>query len=304
MEFRQLRTFRAVADHLSFSKAAGQLFMAQSSVSAQIRLLEEELDLKLFDRLGRRVVLTDAGQKLYAYARRIEEMTHEIRSEVTGAKNALGALTIRVPETLAAVYMPCVVDRFCRDNPKVKLNFINCTDFQLREELNSGRIDLAFLMTDAVHFKEVNVELLGTEELILVAAPAHPLCKKNEITLHDLSGQTILLSKTDCSYRKAFERLLEEQKIKSHKLEFSSINGMRNCLKLSLGYTICPHVSVRRELEDGSLSRLSWHAAPFETSIVMIWHAEKWCSPLLKHFMALTRETISDNCWAKTQQSY
>ena len=81
MEFRQLRTFRAVADNLSFSKAASQLFMAQSSVSAQIRALEEELDLKLFDRIGRRVLITDAGLKLYDYARRIEDMTAEIRSE-------------------------------------------------------------------------------------------------------------------------------------------------------------------------------------------------------------------------------
>lgn len=294
MEFRQLKTFRAVADNLSFSKAAGQLFMAQSSVSAQIRLLEEELDLKLFDRLGRRVVLTDAGQKLYDYARRIEEMTHEIRSEVTGSKDVRGALTIRVPETLASVYMPRIIDRFCQDNPKVKLNFINCTDFQLREELNSGRIDLAFLMTDAVHFKEVNLEFLGTEELILVASPAHMLCKKSKITLHELGCQTLLLLKTDCSYRKAFERLLKEQMIKSHKLEFSSINSMRNCLKLGLGYAICPKISVRSELEDGTLASLRWHAAPFETSVVMIWHAEKWCSPLLKHFMAITRETISN----------
>ena len=69
MEFRQLRTFRAVADQLSFSKAAEQLYMAQSSVSAQIRLLEEDLDVKLFDRIGRRVLITDAGLKLYEYAR-------------------------------------------------------------------------------------------------------------------------------------------------------------------------------------------------------------------------------------------
>jgi len=294
MEFRQLRTFRVVADHLSFSKAAGQLYMAQSSVSAQIRLLEEELDLKLFDRLGRRVLLTDAGRKLYAYARRIEEMTHEIRSEVTGAKNVRGALTIRVPETLATVYMPRVVDRFCRDNPKVKLNFINCTDFQLREELNSGRIDLAFLMTDAVHLKEVNVELLGIEELILIAGPGHPLTRIRKVTPDDLKGQTLLLPKTDCSYRKAFERTLEDQKIRSHKLEFSSINGMRNCLKLGLGYSICPLVSVRRELAEGRLARLKWHNAPIETSVIMIWHAEKWCSPLLKHFMAITMEIISN----------
>jgi DNA-binding transcriptional LysR family regulator len=197
MEFRQLRTFRVVADRLSFSRAARQLHMAQSSVSAQIRLLEEELGLRLFDRIGRRVLITDAGRKLYAYARRIEDMTDEIRTEVTGAQNARGALTIRIPETLASVYMPKVVDRFYADNPQVRLNFINCTDRQLREELNSGRIDLAFLMTDAVHIKEVNVRMLGTEKLVLVAGPNHSLATLKKVNPQDLHGQTALLPTTD-----------------------------------------------------------------------------------------------------------
>lgn len=197
MEFRQLRTFRAVADNSSFSKAAGELFMAQSSVSAQIRALEEELNLKLFDRIGRRVLISDAGRKLYEYARRIEDMTAEIRSELTSDKNFRGSLTIRIPETLASVYMPEVVERFYKDHPLVKLNLINCSDVQLREELNSGRIDLAFLMTDSIHFKEVNVRMLKTENLILISGPAHPLAKKKKVLQNDLKGQTLLLPKTD-----------------------------------------------------------------------------------------------------------
>lgn len=197
MEFRQLRTFRVVADSLSFTKAAEQLFMAQSSVSAQIRALEDALDVKLFDRIGRRVVLTDAGLKLYPYARRMGEMTDEIRSEVAGANDVSGALTIRTPETVASVYMPEVVERFHADNPRVKLKLINCSDLRLREELNSGRIDLAFLMTDTIHLKEVNVRMLKTENLILAAGPTHPLTKQKRVRFKDLDCQSVLLPKTD-----------------------------------------------------------------------------------------------------------
>lgn len=197
MEFRQLRTFRKVADTLSFTRTAERLNMAQSSVSAQIRALETELELKLFDRIGRRVQLTDAGEKLYQYARRIEEMTAEIHSEVTGATNVHGALTIRIPETLASVYLPAVVSRFHADNPEVKLNLINCSDLRLREELNSGRIDLAFLMTDAVHLKAVNVRMLGSEALVLVAGREHPLIRRETVGFTDLKDQTLLLPKTD-----------------------------------------------------------------------------------------------------------
>jgi DNA-binding transcriptional LysR family regulator len=197
MEFRQLKTFRVVADLLNFTKAAERLYMAQSSVSAQIRSLELELKVKLFDRIGRRVLLTDAGSKLYNYARRIEGMTEEIRSEITGESYLHGDLTIRVPETLAAVYMPAIVERFYRKHARVKLNFINCSDHQLQEELNSGRIDLAFLIIKAVNFGKVNVRMLKSELLALVSSPLHPLARKKHIRFRDLESQTLLLPKTD-----------------------------------------------------------------------------------------------------------
>lgn len=197
MELRQLKTFRAVSDNLSFTKTATKLFMAQSSVSAQIKALEEELGVRLFDRIGRRVLITDAGLKLYEYARRIEEMTDEIQSEVLEPGNYRGTLTIRVPETLATEYMPEIVDRFHQLNPNVKLTFINCSDLRLREELNSGRIDLAFLMTDSINFKEVNVQMLKTEKLILVSGSTHPFAQKETLTLQDLKAQTVLFPRTD-----------------------------------------------------------------------------------------------------------
>jgi DNA-binding transcriptional LysR family regulator len=173
------------------------LNLAQSSVSAQIKTLEEELDVKLFDRIGRRVLLTDAGRKLYAYARRMKEMTREIQSEFSSDQYVQGALTVRVPETIAGVYLPAVVERFHNDHPEVKLDLINCSDEQLREELNSGRIDLAFLLSDSIHFREVNVKRLRTEKLVLVSGPAHPLSQQVDVAWSGLKTHTLLLPKTD-----------------------------------------------------------------------------------------------------------
>ena len=78
------------------------------------------------------------------------------------------------------------------------------------------------------------------------------------------------------------------------KLEFSSINGLRNCLRRGIGYTVCPIVAIGDELADGSLVALAWDREPLETSVVMIWHAEKWCSPLLRYFMLLCEEAFTD----------
>lgn len=197
MEFRQLKTFRAVCQNLSFTKTAEQLYMAQSSVSAQIRSLETELGVKLFDRIGRSIALTDAGRKLYDYACRLEGITEEIKSEVGGDKYLKGTLTIRMPETLASVYMPRVIERYIEDYPDVRLEFINCSDLQLARELNSGRIDLAFLMSDLVKLKDVKVTFLKSEKLVMVAAPEHILATKIRVTLQDLNEETILFPRTD-----------------------------------------------------------------------------------------------------------
>lgn len=197
MDLRQLKTFVAVASHLNFTRAAEELNLAQSSVSAQIRVLEQDLGVKLFDRLGRRVLLTDAGERLYGYARRMGEMTREIRAELKGEEDVEGSLRVRVPESLAELDMPLVVERFHEDYPRVRLNFINCTETRLREELNSGRLDLAFLMADDVYLREVNQSMLRTERLVLVSSPEHPLAGEEAVRPEDLHEETLLLSRTD-----------------------------------------------------------------------------------------------------------
>ena len=197
MEIRQLNTFLVVAETLNFTQAAEQLHLAQSSVSAQIRALEKDLGVMLFDRIGKQVFLTDAGHRLLGYAKKIESMTVEIRTEVSGEKNLRGRLTVRMPESLARKYMPEVIYLYHSKYPDVHLNFINCSDSELPRELSSGRIDIALLMTDDTTMRDVSVDYLKTEELVLAASPAHELTKKSEISTTSLNGQLLLLPRTD-----------------------------------------------------------------------------------------------------------
>lgn len=186
-----------VAEKLNFTTAARALHLAQSSVSAQIKGLERELGVMLFDRIGRQVYLTDAGKKLYSYSCRMLGMTEEIRSEVAGEKYTQGNLTIRMPESLAVAYMPEVIERFQMRYPGVSLNFINCSDLELARELNSGRIDIALLITDDMNMNDVNIHYLRSEALVMCAAPDHPLVKKSKLRPKDLMDQLLLLPKTD-----------------------------------------------------------------------------------------------------------
>mgnify|MGYP001546097804 CR=1 FL=1 len=197
MELRWLKTFLAVARLLNFTQAAQELNLAQSSVSAQIRDLEDHLGVKLFDRLGRTVKLTEAGMRLKEHARRMLEMTEAVRCEVAGGHGGQGSLTIRVPETLAVHFLPEIVARFHAEHPNVQLNLINCDDMTLPEELRSGRIDLAFLLTAIVKRHDVTVEFLRTEPLALALPPSHPFAELDSISPSDLHGQTVLMCRTD-----------------------------------------------------------------------------------------------------------
>ena len=114
MEHRQLRTFRAVARELSFTRAAEELGYVQSSVTAQVKALEAELGVPLFDRLGRRVVLTDAGRALQGYAGMILDLHEEARAAVAGEHDGAptGSLTVSAPETLCTYRLPRLLRRF------------------------------------------------------------------------------------------------------------------------------------------------------------------------------------------------
>ncbi len=293
MELRHLKTFTVVARHLNFTRASEELHYAQSSVSAQIQALEEDLGVKLFDRIGKRIVLTNAGERLWGYAKRMLGMTEEVRAEVSASGEARGSLTMRVPETMSAFHLVPVLEEFHREFPRVRVTFIPCDDSGLREELNTGAIDLAFLMTEDVTMDHVNVRMLGTERLVLAASPDHRLAGLAEVGPLDMEGETRLMCRADCRYRKPFEAILRDEGINSDLLQFSNLRSLKACLDRGMGVTIIPELTIREDLVSGRYVELPWTGDYNETSIIMIWHNEKWRSPVLKAFMDKVEKAFS-----------
>ncbi len=294
MEIRHLKTFLTVARLLSFSKAADRLHYAQSSVSAQVRALEEELGVRLFDRLGRRILLTHAGDRLVSYAERITDLTEETRAEIGGAAPSEGSLTIRVPESLGVYRLPSVIYEFSKRFPGIRLNLISCASETLEKELRDGAIDLAFLLAESHQGASLAVEALGTENLVLVVAPGDPLARKKVVRTRDLAKETLLLSKVDCSYRRLFERILADEGIPLEATRtFHSVQFLKRCVMAGSGITILPEVAVSEDLERRALARLRWEEGDLQISILMIWCRARWVSPTLRAFIDITREELT-----------
>ena len=292
---RQLKTFRVVATLRSFNRAALALNYAQSTVSEQIKSLENDLGAPLFDRSGRQITLTPSGELLLQYAQKMIDIEEEARSEIAKPKEAQGSLSIRVPETVSVHYLPRILEAFCSRYPRIGLNFARCAFHGLQRELASGIIDLAFLIADdSFEVPDTEMETLLGLPLVVVAHPEHPLTSKQAVDLRDIVDEPILLPSADCSYRVALERMITGEKMEPAViLDFSSSEAIKRCVAAGIGITLTPEVAVRDEIRAGRLAVLPWAGEQIEANLMMIWYRDKWISPLLQAFMDTVRETVA-----------
>jgi DNA-binding transcriptional LysR family regulator len=293
MELRQLKTFRTVATLLSFNRAADVLNYAQSTISAQIRALEEDLGVRLFDRLGKRIVLTEAGELLSQYAQKMLDIEAATLSDVKGRNHPQGSLAVRAPQSIGNTYLPRVVGEFRKRFPRVSFNFHTCAFHSLEHELETGVTDLAFLLAESIHSSKLTAEPLRFEPLLVISNPGNALSSKATVSVKDLADQSIFLPNADCGYRMTFEQMLTEANITPQTvLEFSAVEMLKDCLKSSQGIAMIPEITVKSEIDQGELSVLKWEEEPLETAVLMIWHREKWLSPSLRAFMEIARAVI------------
>jgi DNA-binding transcriptional LysR family regulator len=284
VELRHLTTFRAVATGLSFTRAATQLGYVQSAVTSHVKALEEELGVRLFDRLGRRIVLTDAGSQLLDYADKILQLTHEATTVVRGDEPG-GPLTVSAPEVLCAYRLPAVIRRLHDQHPKIQLLFranpTGALDSNLQRALANGDIDVAFVLEEAIASTDaLRVEHLTSEPLVVVAAPEHPLARAAGVSAVDLDGVPVLLTEMGCGYRRVFERALNSAGARAAIAgEFTSGETVKRCVEAGTVIGVLAAISVTAELRTGRLVALPWKGPALVLSSYLVAHKQRWISP-------------------------
>jgi DNA-binding transcriptional LysR family regulator len=287
MDFRRLRTFDLVASLMSFNRAAEALHCTQSTVSAQIKALEEDLGAPVFERLGRRIALTPAGQELQRHARRLLSYEHDIRAAVGRAGETVGLVSLRVPQSVAELYLPEILHRFRAAHPRVGFDISNCGYHHLPEELRTGQTDAGFLWAMALASADLCSTVVATEPLALIADPRSELAGRTGLTVRDLAGQTLLLARHDCAYRMGLQRDLVEARVDvAAMLELNSVAAVVNCLRAGGGISLLPERAVAAEIAAGRLVRLRWHE-PLAADLFFIRHRDK---PLTGAFGAFVTE--------------
>lgn len=293
MDLRQLTTFRVLALTLNFHQAAERLNYVQSTVSAQIQALEEELGARLFDRLGRRIALTNAGTRLLPYAENLLKLAEEARLAVSGQQELIGTLTISATETLCTYRLPTVLHQFRLTYPQIRILFYPSPYSELRRAVTDGSVDLAFLMDEPITATALYAEPLLTEPVYLVASPDHPFAQQPAISPIDLERETLLMTEAGCAYRVQFQHQLSRAGIQpTTTLEFDSIEAIKQCTMVGIGIAVLPAIAVATEISLGKLVVLPWSEEPICLTMQLIRHKQKWLSPTLQAFLQVVRQIL------------
>ncbi|MBE9917006.1 LysR family transcriptional regulator [Paenibacillus donghaensis] len=294
MELRQLITFRTVTSTLNFSRAAEVLNYVPSNVTMQIKALEEELGVRLFDRLSKQLVLTTEGKRFLNHIEDVLNKLDEARSIVHDNEKLSGTLTISANEVVCAYRLPAVFQRFRSQHPGVRLIFRSVPNLELKQTLFEGNADIVFMLDEPIRSSGLAVEPLVEETFRLFAAPDHPLAKRTVLQLDDFHREVFLTNEKGCPYRTMFDRSFEKEGIDSITyLEFQSAEAIKQCAISGIGIAFLPEIVTEAEVERGELVALPWQIPDLHVYTQMSWHKDKWLSPIILSFIEAAREVLA-----------
>jgi DNA-binding transcriptional LysR family regulator len=294
MDMKQLNTFLTVSNLLNFTKAADALGYAQSSITAQIRQLEYELGTVLFERIGKKVMLTQAGRKLIPYATQILQLSGNMKNAVSNTEKPTGTLTVGTAESLSIYRLPPIIREYRRLYPEVdiELKLMGCAEFL--PGLSGGTIDIAFSIGTRLEARSVTEVLELPEAIQVLAYPGHPLIKKKKIQSADFDRESLLLTGRDCCYRGAFMKKLAAENVNPRVvLETDSIQVIKQSAMSGLGICVLPEISVAEEAAAGQLIPLDFDTTSFQIVSQLLYHKDKWISPALNEFIRLSHLLIN-----------
>jgi DNA-binding transcriptional LysR family regulator len=281
VDTRLLRTFVTLARTESFTAAADELHLAQSTVSAQMKSLEGVLHARLFDRLPNGTRLTETGRRLLNEAEDVLDAVSRLRATaLEDAGPPTGRVVLAAGESLCSARLPHVVATLRHTHPGIDVELHPLGTAPAVDGVRSGQIDLALLLEENADYADLRLERIGSEQLVLVCAPGHPLADLDHpATWQELARESFFLHEQGCSYsdRLALE-LSAVPGARPRLTRFGSIEATRSCVAAGLGLTVLPRETVKSMLADGSLRHVIGPVLP-DVPVQLARHRRRWESP-------------------------
>ena len=248
LTLRQLKVFEAVARHLNYTRAAEELHLTQPAVSMQVKQLEESLGLALFEQLGKRIHLTEAGIEVLGYARTITQQLDELEGVLNRMKG-LGGGRLRISvATTANYFIPTLLGSFSRRYPDVTVSLDVTNRETLLRQLTENTVDLV-VMGQPPAEADVEAQVFMDNPLVVVAPPDHPLAKERKIPLARLQEETFLVRESGSGTRIAMERFFNERGMRLKTgMEVGSNEAIKQSVQAGLGLGLLSRATIEQEL--------------------------------------------------------
>ena len=305
MDMKQLKTFLYVAELNSFTQAADKLGYSQSTVSFQIRRLEEELDCTLFERINHTVVLTDQGRKVLEYAHKIEKMTKELKGSMQRKDEISGNIRLAMADSLCDAFFNEDFKEFRRRYPGIILKIMTGGTEEMFRLMNQNEAD-AILTLDS-HVYDMRYVIAREEEVGIhfVAGKDCPLIKERMVSIEEIIRYPLVLTEKGMSYRRLMDEKLAEKSLEVRPvLELGSTRLISSLVEQNVGISFLPDYVTETKRNEGKLFCVNVKDFEIKLWKQLLYRRDKWVSPPLESVLVYCmEENFSDYGEIKANKS-
>jgi len=282
MNLNQLKIFYLSAKLGSLSAAARALYITQPAVTKGIQRLQEYYEIKLFNRFGKKLVLTDAGDALYKIAEKIFELEknaeESIRDFQQGKK---GYVRIHASESFGAYYLPSIIDPFSKSNPNIRISINILPSEQVVENVAGLNNDLGFISYPIEHKKVLIREILE-DRLVIIVPPDHDFAGKKYLTPRDLNGQNMITHEKGSTAQRVVDGFIKKNKISIFiPMELSSNRAVKKAVEDGTGIALISRHVASEEIQMGRLIAISLSGRAIKRKFYLVHHKDKYISEAL-----------------------
>jgi DNA-binding transcriptional LysR family regulator len=292
MEIRQLRAFVAVAETGTFTAGAERVHVTQSAISMQIRQLEEETGMRLFVRAPRRVLLTEAGERMLVHALNIlREHDAALLEMVEMAGTEHGRLRVgSASANISSESLPLVLKALRERHPRMEIFIRTGTSEALVQQILSGELDLA-LVSLPVEARGIKTETLMRDQLVAIVCPHHRLARQRVVSAYALADEKLILGERGGNTRRLIEQFFAGAGVRpAVSMELNRLAAIKRMVEEDMGVGIVPLQAVRQEVEEGRLVALWIEGAQINWELGLARLSASYDSPICHSFVEICRE--------------
>lgn len=282
MDIKNLETFVMVNEMKSFTQAAARLGFTQSTVSFQIRQLEKELGMPLFERINHTVRLTNGGEKLLPIAQHMLRLAAEA-SHISAEAEPEGIIRIAIAESLAGWQFNTRFKEFHRRYPKIRLKIISSSTDQMFQLLGENRVDIVYTLDRRILNHQYVTAFEAPVQISFATGPSHPLAAEKKITIEQILNYPLILTEKDMSYRALLDEILAETGRETLPvLESGDTHLICRLLAQDIGISYLPEFVIAEYVERGELAVLDVPEIHTDVWRQLLYSRRKWMSPELQ----------------------